>query len=242
MYQTLKLMICTIPCLLLATGCNTVVSKKSPPISHIHVGHTLTGWAATPDKKGLITTAEQEAAIVMANSQKAKKAGSLTEKKKYMANALHALDPKAQKSGPGRGYGLTRAMIESIAHLQFAASSPDASANIKRTVPIIAGKAQKLSGAANQLKVFAQAAKGASSEPEADALIGEFMKTAAQLNGSYSIAAFKKDIQSMVQKERPAYQTVDSYYLFNLIRLPSGAWGFASGNKHDSHDDDGGSY
>ncbi|MEZ5480329.1 MAG: hypothetical protein R3E95_23465, partial [Thiolinea sp.] len=216
-------------CVLMASGCSSVVVKKAPPIAHIHVGHTLTGWVTTPDKKGLISTAEQEAAIMMDNAQKAKAARSLADKKRYMGNALNALDPKLQPNGPGRGFGLTRALVESTAHIQYAATSPDASANIRQTVPVIVKKAQVLSSNSNQLKVFARAAMNASSTAEADALINEFLNTIAKSSSTYSVASFKKDIEVMASREsNPGYTTVDSYYLFNLIRLPNGAWGFAN--------------
>lgn len=221
-------------CIVVITGCGTVVTKKAPPIAHIHVGHTLTGWVATPDKKGLITTAEQEAAIMMTSAQKAASARSLEEKRRYMANALHAIDPNVQKTGPGRGFGLIRALVESIAHVKFAATSPDASANIRQTVPVITGKAQVLASNSNQLKVFAQTAKNASSLAEANTLINEFMRTTAQSSNGYTLKQFKNDIQQMVSRENPPYRTVDSYYLFNLIRLPDGSWGFNS-NSDDSH-------
>jgi hypothetical protein len=30
----------------------------------------------------------------------------------------------------------------------------------------------------------------------------------------------------MIARERPAYRTVDQWYLFNLVRLPNGRWVF----------------
>lgn len=226
-------------CLLFATGCSSVITKKSPPISHVHIGHTLTGWVSTPDKKGLLTTAEQESRIVLDNASKAKTSTSLAEKKKYMSNALHAVDPKIQTKGPGRGYGLVRAVTESIAHLQYAASSDDASANIRKTVPTIANKARQIASSANQLKVFGKAALSSSSINEFTALNNEFLTTAKQVNGdgssgTYSLKQFRKDILAMVNKEKPAYTTVDSFYLLNLIRLPNGKWAFSSKTKDDS--------
>ena len=56
--------------------------------------------------------------------------------------------------------------------------------------------------------------------------------------GTYSLKQFRKDIQAMVNKEQPAYTTVDSYYLFNLIRLPNGKWAFSSKANDKSSDED----
>ncbi len=243
---SLKTLSTSIFCLLVTTGCGSAIQKKSPAISHVHIGHTLNGWVTTPGKKGLLVTAEQEAKIALDQALQANNSSSLAQKKKYMSNALHALDPNMKATGPGRGYGLIRAVTESIAHIQYAASSDDASVNIKKTAPTIVNKARNIATSSNQLKVFAQAATNSSSINEFSALNNEFLKSAKQINGdgsagSYSLMQFKKDILAMVKKEKPAYTTVDSYYLFNLIRLPSGKWAFSSKDKSDDSDS-GGNY
>ena len=230
--QSFKTISTLILCAVVLTGCGSAIQKKSPLISHVHIGHTLNGWVTTPDKKGLLTTAVQEAKIILDQSLNAKKSNNLAQKKKHMTNALHALDPNIQAKGPGKGYGLIRAVTESSAHLQFAASSDDASANIKRTVPIIVNSASKIASSSNQLKVFGQAAVNSTSISEFDALNNEFLTTAKNINGnggtsSYNLPQLKRDIIAMVSKEKPAYTTVDSYFLFNLIRLPSGKWAFS---------------
>ena len=241
--HTLSIFIFT---LLVTTGCGSAIQKKSPAISHVHIGHTLNGWVTTPGKKGLLATSEQEARVVLDQATKANKSSTLAQKKKYMANALHALDPKIQTSGPGTGYGLIRAVTESIAHLQYSANSNDASVNIKRTVPTIVNKAKTIASESNQLKVFAQAATNSSSTNEFNALNNEFLKSAKKISGdgstnSYSLMQFRKDILAMTKNEKPAYTTVDSYFLFNLIRLPNGRWAYSSKNKADekSADPDG---
>lgn len=225
----------------LITGCGSIVTKKTPPFSHIHVGHALTGWVTTPGKKGLIETAKKEAQAALNSALQASRSSSLAQKKTHIANALHAVDPKAQANGSGLGFGLTRALTESIAHLQFAAESDDASANIKRTVPVIARKAQNLAKLSNQLKIFGQAATSATSMGEMSALESEFLSSIKKINnGPYNIKKFRADIQNMASKENPKYTTVDSHFLFNLIRLKSGKWTFRS--TKDSSPDDSVSY
>lgn len=228
-------------CILTVSACNnSIITKKAPLFSHIHVGHTLTGWRGTPDNQGLLTTAEGEAKIVVDNALKAVNASTLSEKKQHIKDALHAVDPKEQTTGKGMGYGLTRALVGSISHLEYAATSDDTSANIKAMVPVITEKAQSMTGASNQLKIFAQAAINASSTAEIDALLTEFLSTAKKIqtgsDDSYSLVQFRKDIQSMTDKERPAYTTIDSYYLFNLIRLKSGKWIISSEPKDPTDD------
>ena len=36
-------------------------ARTVPKISHVHIGHTVSGWRDTPDQQGLFVTAEQEA-------------------------------------------------------------------------------------------------------------------------------------------------------------------------------------
>ena len=239
LFNLLKILIIFSSILSILTGCGSAIQKKSPPIAHVHIGHTLKGWVTTPNKAGLLATAQQEAKITLAQSLKAKSSPSLIQKKKNMANALHALDPKIQPKGLGKGFGLTRAITESIAHIQFAANSDDASVNVKKSVPPMVKKAQQIASSSNQLSIFGQAAINSTSVSEFNALNDEFLTLANQINGigntnSYSLQQFDNDIQAMIAREKPAYTTVDKYYLFNLIRLPSGKWAFKSKSKPSS--------
>lgn len=225
------LLVCglSVPMITACSSTGGIVTKKAPPFSHIHIGHTLTGWRSTPDKQGLLTTAEEEADIVIASAQKAVSSNSLADKKQHISDALHAVDPKVQPTGAGKGYGLTRALVGSVSHLEYAATSDKASANVKETVPVIAKKAQQMASSSNQLKIFAQEALKATTDAEMDALLSEFVATAKKIRQgdqqNYGLVQFRQDVQAMADKERnPAYTTVDSYYLFNLIRLKSGKW------------------
>lgn len=237
----LKLISSLALCSLILAGCNNAVVKKAPPFSHIHIGHTLTGWRATPGKKGLLETAEQEADRVLGSALKATNSNTLSAKKKHMSDALHAVDPRMQANGSGKGYGLTRSLTESIAHLEYAADSDDASMNIKKNVPIIAKKAQHLAKASSQLEIYGQAAINAFTLNEINAITEQFVSTAKQiisggkLTRQYSLQQFRIDIESMAASEKPEYTTVDKYYLFNLIQLPGGKWGFSSKSKPRKH-------
>jgi len=144
-------------------------------------------------------------------------------------------------------------VTEASAHLQFSASSDDASTNIKSSVPKIVSNAQTIASSSNQLKVFGQAAVNSTSINEFNALNDEFLKTAKDINGSgsadtYSLKRFKADISTMIKNEKPAYSTVDSYYLFNLIRLSTGKWAFSKNkpktnkNKNEGKDSSSGGY
>jgi len=47
----------------------------------------------------------------------------------------------------------------------------------------------------------------------------------------YGMRQLRRDLDALVNRESPPYTTVDRWYLFNLVRLPSGDWLF---RKRDS--------
>ncbi len=56
--------------------------------------------------------------------------------------------------------------------------------------------------------------------------------------GGYGLADFRADVTQMIARENPPYKPVGTWYLFNLIRLPGGGWGFAT----SQNDGGGGGY
>jgi hypothetical protein len=42
----------------------------------------------------------------------------------------------------------------------------------------------------------------------------------------YGLVQLRKEVEAMVAREVPKYQTVDQWYLFNLVKLPNGKWVF----------------
>ena len=224
------------------SGCGTVVKKEAPTISHIHIGHALTGWIDTPNKVGLLVTAEQEATIASANAEllvEAAGRGDLGQAKKYLTNLGHALNPEVYPQGNGKGYGLRKSTEGAISHLRFASESADASNNVLRTVAKTSIVATSALDKIDELQVLLEA--GAESE-EAAVLVElgkEMQSLASDIAGgpgksdpnAYGLFEFRTDIEDMVAREDPPYSSVESFYLFNLIRLPDGGWGFAKGRR-----------
>ena len=83
----------------LLSGCGVLV-KKSPTIAHVHVGHALTAWPATPDKSGLLQTAEREADTALRSALAATRTTDLAQIKRHLRDVAHAIDPLVQ---PGVG-------------------------------------------------------------------------------------------------------------------------------------------
>lgn len=222
------------------------IRKGAPTIAHVHIGHSLTGWVETPNKLGLLVTAEQEAIIAQANSElliEAAGKSELERSKLYLSNIGNALDPKTHPEGNGKGYGLRRAASGAIFHLTFAAESPDASPNVITSVERTSVIAQRVLEKIDETLVLVEEALKID-EPE---ILVELGKEIKNLTGdiaggpskastdAYGLYEFRKDIEKMVDREDPPYTTVGSWYLFNLIRLTDGSWSFrkaASGNDN----------
>ena len=100
-------------------------------MSHVHIGHVMTGWNDTPDGQGLLPTAQAEAKIARRHIDFAladpKDLGSI---KVHTRHVLHAVDPTAEPAGPGLGYGLKKAAVGVMGHIRAAADSDGASDNV----------------------------------------------------------------------------------------------------------------
>src|SRR5687768_5939023 len=111
-------------------------AHKQPLISHAHVGHGLTHWTETPDNKGLFQVAHEELETARREAEAALASnGNVEEKTRHIANVSQALSPGAgAQQGPGLGYGAVRALEAAVEHLEYAATSEDASANVVSSV------------------------------------------------------------------------------------------------------------
>jgi hypothetical protein len=223
-------------------GCASVVRTDAPTIAHVHIGHALTGWFDTPNKNGLLVTAEQEATIAAANAElliEAATRGDLAASKKLLNNIGHALDPETYPQGNGKGYGLRKATNGAISHLKFAADSADASNNVLRSVAktsIVADSALEKCDEAlilveealsiDDLDILAEL--GRELRDLTNDIAGGPDKSSAD---AYGLFEFRSDIEDMVDREDPPYTTVESFYLFNLIKLPEGGWGFSKSRR-----------
>ncbi|MCH8112279.1 MAG: hypothetical protein IH905_10070 [Proteobacteria bacterium] len=72
--------------------------------SHVHMDHVLKAWNDTPDKMGLLATADAEAAVAMKHINLAMaKPGDLDSIKLHLTHVVNALDPSVMAKGPGLG-------------------------------------------------------------------------------------------------------------------------------------------
>lgn len=217
-----------IGCCLLASislaGC-IAISTVRPTIAHVHVGHSLTGWVDTPNREGLLTTARRDAAIALEHARYAVEgATDIATVKMHVLHVVHAIDPTMEKQGPGTGYGLLRALDGYADHLRFAVESTDASANLKEGMDAVI---QAVTAPRRDARLVLALARdiAATAKPEAavalalevQALCGRIVK---------DTSAAEQQLRELLARERPAYAPVEQRFLFGLIRLPSGGWGW----------------
>ena len=221
-----------LPALVLATGCTT----QMPLVSHAHVGHALTTWHDTPGQKALMTVAADDLAVAEREAAAACSTGTPAERTEHMQNVVHALVPEAAAHGTGSGYGAIRALMSTIEHLEYAATSPDSSLNLVSSVAALSVHGESVH---ERLKVAAELAHLAVSAPTAGRAgycrqLQRELRVAihggdagADGNGFPSIGfvALQDELVAALERERdPVYTPVPRRYVLGLVRLPSGQW------------------
>ena len=234
--------------LVLLNGC----ASKPPTIAHTHIGHVMTGWRDTPGQAGLFVVAENKANEALQFANNASKAkGDLSAIKKNILESIAATDvPTAHKeyeaSHSHKSYGVKQALTGAVDHIKFAANSDDASQNVKTSVEEFAKNANAVLGRCDIISTLGNDIQSSNSLEEANILTQEVLQLVeANLNGvdannngikgdqpdEYGIIDLRQQLQAMIARENPPYTTVDTWYLFNLIRLPSGKWMFQESSQ-----------
>jgi hypothetical protein len=210
-------------------------AHQAPTIAHIHVGHAITGAYDTPGKVGYLTLASQEAEQALAHAEAAANPTSSLDRMKLETAATNAI------TNTEGTYPLTGAVREAADHIEFAAMSDDASANIRAGYEQFKATVEGVLYRGGLIDRYALDVAGASTEGDARPLVTEIQKLAyANVHGEdldgdgrigttareYGLSQISAELDALVARENPPYETVDRWYLFNLIRLPSGEWIF----------------
>lgn len=224
-------------------SCSSVINRDPPTIAHIHIGHAITGWPLAPKKQGLLVVAELSAIAAATTSElmlQAAREGNMERAQKLLRETAEIVEPGFLDRTETNEYGLRKAAAEAITHLQLASEVEDASANVQRTVTTTNIKAEDLVDRSDELLAYLDAGSKANTLDEMEIIAEEIVLTLKAIAGgpesneSYSLYSFRNDIEAMVAREDPPYETVESFYLFNLVKLPNGQWGFASRSSRGS--------
>jgi hypothetical protein len=216
--------------LLAATGC----VSRPPTIAHVHVGHALSGVHVTPGQAGYLLVAEERAAVVRELAQKAATATTLPQIKTEVAAAVTA-------TVSDDAFGLRHSLVQASNHITFAATSDDASANIRASAPQFANDIVRVVARCELIGLLGKDVESTTNVQEAQTLAAEIARLAQQnLDGEdadgdgvvgskpaeYGMKQLRTRLDQMIAREDPPYRTVDDTYLFNLVRLPNGKWVF----------------
>jgi hypothetical protein len=157
-----------------ADGGERMASEAETKMSHVHMGHVLTGWQDTPDQMGLLPTAQAEAEVAAQHAGfAASRPDDLDWMKLHVVHILHAVDPSIEPQGPGLGYGLRPAAQGVAQHVRFAAESEDASDNVKLHATHVERSAGNVVVWSERIVALGQRARAASSAAEAAPLVVE---------------------------------------------------------------------
>jgi hypothetical protein len=215
---------------LAASGCVT----RPPTIAHVHVGHALSGVHVTPGQAGYLLVAEERAAVVRDLAQKAAADTSLPQIRTDVAAAVTA-------TVSDDAFGLRHSLVQASNHITFAATSDDASANIRASAPQFARDIVRVVERCELIGLLGKDVAAATSFEEARGLAAEIARLAQQnLDGEdtdgdgvvgdepaeYGMKQLRARLDEMIAREEPPYRAVDQTYLFNLVRLPNGKWVF----------------
>jgi len=212
----------------------TACTSRPPTIAHVHIGHAITGVHVTPNQEGYLVTAERRGREASEFVKLAAASNDLAEIKKNAAAAVHATDSEED-------FGVKQAIVMAANHITFAATSDDASVNVQRAAPIFATDITRVVERCELIVLLGKDVASSTSAKDAGASVAEMGKlTSANLEGDdsngdgvvgsapseYGLIQLRKELEAMIARENPPYQTVPQWYLFNLVRLPNGKWVF----------------
>ena len=189
-----------------------------------------------------LSVALQEAELACANPL-------APTRQQHAANVVHALVPEAQPGGAGTGYGATRALMGTIEHLEFAATSADASLNLVTAVANLSVHGEAVHG---RLEVATELAQSLLSSTTTEfhshcerllneltvALHGGTIGSSTNAYSSIGFNALHDELLATLDRERdPSYAPVPRRYVLGLVRLPTGEWRYRLPKPQHSHID-----
>jgi hypothetical protein len=208
--------------------------SRAPTVAHVHIGHAITGVHVTPNKEGYLVTAERRAKETADFAAKAAASSDLTEIKQDIAQAEHSTSSRDD-------FGVREALVMAVNHVTFAATSDDATLNVQNSAPQFAADSTRIVERCDLITLLSKDVDSSRTVQEAQVSVGEIVKLAqANIAGDdsngdgvvgsvpseYGLVQLRKELETIIARERPPYVTVDQWYLFNLVRLPNGKWVF----------------
>ena len=170
---------------MLAAGGQTITTQQAgaaSKMSRAHMGHVMTAWKDAPNGMGFLPTAVAEAETAVKHAGLVmKKPDDLEWMKLHTRHVFNALDPAMETKGPGLGFGVISAANGTIKHINIAASTEDASKNVRAHAVHVATSAQNTLVRANQILAIGKKILDASTARDAADHGSELVRLADQL-------------------------------------------------------------
>ena len=149
---------------------------------HNHIGHVADGFRGTPEGAGLLPTAMMEAEVALQHATLAASGDAdLAGMKRHAGHVLHALDASTSERGPGKGFGLIRALDASVQHIEMAAGTDGASEGVKTHTNHVASAARSASERAQRMKRLAMRIMESDDQAMAATAAGQLKDLAEQV-------------------------------------------------------------
>lgn len=194
----------------------------------------MTTWHDTPNKQGLLATAETRAEEAWVQLNAGCRASTPDAATQALSTALRALSPELVDANAAGEYGAARALFGAIDHMEFAAASQDASTNMVVSVAELSVAGNKL--AESLLQVAVDLRKDLSAGrvhcrqlvEQMESAMGTEQKSAEP--HQLGMRQFRTQLTAMLAREtEPPYEPVSRRYVLGLVRLPNGGWDFRVG-------------
>ncbi len=157
------------------------VAVPAGPVG-VHLGHVVNAFADTPGRAGLLATAFTEARIAIQHAELgARNTSNLDQMKLHAGHVIHAVDPTVVTQGPGRGYGVKKAVNGVVSHTELAAKAEGASANVTTHARHITTAAKTTLARADEVVAMAEKVRASTSAQEAAGLMAQLVSLCQQL-------------------------------------------------------------
>ena len=147
-----------------------------------HIGHVVNSFADTPNKMGLLPVALAEARTAAQHAQLAQRSPTnLDMMKLHAGHVINAIDPTIMPMGPGLGYGVKKATLGIMTHIDLAAKTAGASQNVILHAGHVEMSSKNTLERCDQAVSLAQRIQAATSATDAAALLSQLVSITAQL-------------------------------------------------------------
>jgi hypothetical protein len=167
-----------------AAGAATTAAGQKLPAGAVgvHIGHVINAFGDTPKMQGLLPVAMADAQVAAQHAAlAAKDLNNLDAMKLHAGHVINAVDPTIVPKGPGSGYGVKKAALGVVTHIELAAKAGGASQNVITHANHVATSARNTVTRCDEVVALAQKIQASTSAADAAALVSQLVSATAQL-------------------------------------------------------------